>query len=142
MQRACTTSRHARRATQPSKPPGCRSRRSQRHGPRHRPIGGLLTLRIAVRPFPTDPRPVPKIGTVLLLLAIILVGVAIVCLSVAATLRRGRATEGRKDLDPEGSEREVYKRLYGKRSTTVGDPVPVERPPEADVDGSESGLSE
>ena len=84
----------------------------------------------------------PKIGTVLLLLlVIILVGVAVVFLSVAA-LRRGRATEGRKDLDPEGTEREVYKRLYGKRSTTVGDPVPVERPPEADVDGSKSGLSE
>jgi hypothetical protein len=75
---------------------------------------------------------VPKIGTVLLLLAIILVGVAIVCLSVAATLRRGRATEGRKDLNAEGSEREVYKRLYGRRSTTVGDPVPIQRPRETE----------
>ena len=92
---------------------------------------------------PTDnrPRPAPKIGTVLLLLVLILVGAAVVCLSVAA-LRRGRATEVRKDVDPGGSEREVYKRLYGKRSTTVGDPVPLERPPEADVDGSKSGLSE
>jgi hypothetical protein len=77
---------------------------------------------------------------VLLLLGLILVGLAVVGVSVAV-LRRGRGTKGRQDLNPE-SAGEVYKRLYGTRSTTVGDPVPVERPPEADVDGAKSGLSE
>jgi hypothetical protein len=75
----------------------------------------------------------PKIGTVLLLLVLILVGVAVAGVSVAL-VRRGRATKGRQDLDPEGSEREVYKRLYGRRSTTVGDPVPIQRPRETERD--------
>ena len=83
----------------------------------------------------------PKIGAVLML---ILLGVAVIALASVVLLRRRWAGEARKgrDLDPEASEREVYERIYGKRSLTVSAPVPVERRPEADVDGPQAGLRE
>jgi hypothetical protein len=85
---------------------------------------------------------VPKIGTVMVLIILILVGVAVLALAVA--VMRRQATESRKlqDVDSEGGEREVYERLYGRRSMTVSAPVPAERPPEADVDSPQAGLSE
>jgi hypothetical protein len=72
---------------------------------------------------------------VLLLILLILLGVAVIAVASVALLRRSRSTEARgvEGLD---SEREVYERLYGRRSTTVSAPVPVERPPKTD------GLSE
>ena len=77
------------------------------------------------------PAPVPKIGTVLVLIGLILLGVALIALGSVVLLRLRRAGEARKvpDLYPAGSEREVYERLYGTRSLTVS--APVERPPEA-----------
>ena len=77
----------------------------------------------------------------LLLIVLIVLGVAVIALASVALLRPSRATEARRgeSLD---SEREVYERLYGKRSTTVSAPVPVERPPEADADGPQAGLRE
>jgi hypothetical protein len=86
---------------------------------------------------------VPKIGSVLILILLILVGVIVIGLSVAV-LRPRQAPQARKgrDLDLEEGESEVYERLYGKRSTTVSAAVPVERPPEADVDGPQSDLRE
>ena len=68
----------------------------------------------------------------LLLIVLIVIGVAVIAV---ALLRPSRVTEAPKGegLD---SEREVYKKLYGTRSTTVSAPVPTERPPKAD------GLSE
>jgi beta-lactamase regulating signal transducer with metallopeptidase domain len=87
---------------------------------------------------------VPKIGTVLVLIALILLGVVVIALASLVLLRPRQAGEARKvqDLYPEGSERAVYEKLYGKRSMTVSAPVPVERPPEADVDGPQAGLRE
>ena len=78
----------------------------------------------------------PKIGAVLVLIGLILLGVAVIALASVVVLRPRQAGEARKvpDLYPAGSERAVYERLYGKRSTTVSAPVPVERPPESDVD--------
>ena len=80
----------------------------------------------------------------LLLIVLIVFGVAVIAVASVALLRPSRATEARRGeaLD---SEREVYERLYGKRSTTVSvvsGPVPVERPPEAGVDGPPADLSE
>ena len=84
----------------------------------------------------------PKIGAVLVLIGLILLGVAVIALASVVVLRPGQAGEARKapDLYPEGSERAVYERLYGKRSLTVSAPVPVERPPETDVDSPQAGL--
>lgn len=78
----------------------------------------------------------PKIGAVLMLIVLIVFGVAVIALASVVLLRPRQATEARKvrDLLSEGGERQVYEKLYGKRSTTVSAPVPVERPPEADVD--------
>ena len=86
----------------------------------------------------------PKIGAVLVLIGLILLGVAAIALASVVVLRQREAGEARKvqDLYPEGSERAVYETLYGKRSTTVSAPVPVERSPEADVDGPQAGLRE
>jgi hypothetical protein len=77
-----------------------------------------------------------KIGAVLMLIVLIVFGVAVIALASVVLLRPRQATEARKvrDLLSERGEREVYEKLYGKRSTTVSAPVPVERPPEADVD--------
>jgi hypothetical protein len=87
---------------------------------------------------------VPKIGAVLVLIGLILLGVAVFALACVLVLRSRQAGEARKvqDLYPEGSERAVYERLYGKRSMTVSAPVPVERPPEDDVDSPQAGLRE
>jgi hypothetical protein len=81
---------------------------------------------------------------VLVLIGLILLGVAVIALASVVVLRPRQAGGARKvpDLYPEGSEREVYERLYGKRSTTVSAPVPVKRPPEADVDSPPAGLRE
>ncbi len=86
----------------------------------------------------------PKIGAVLVLIGLILLGVAVIALASLVVLRPGQAGKARKvqDLYPEGSERAVYETLYGKRSTTVSAPLPVERPPEADVDSPRAGLRE
>ena len=78
----------------------------------------------------------PKIGAVLMLIVLIVFGVAVIALASVLLLRPRQATDARKvrDLLSEGGESEIYEKLYGKRSTTVSAPVPVERPPEADVD--------
>ena len=70
----------------------------------------------------------------LVLIALILLGVGVIALGSVVVLRQRQPGEARKvqDLYPEGSERAVYERLYGKRSMTVSAPVPVERPPEAE----------
>ena len=79
-----------------------------------------------------------------MLIGLILLGVAVMALASLVLLRPRQAGEARKvqDLYPEGSERAVYEKLYGKRSMTVSAPVPVERPPEADVDRPQAGLPE
>lgn len=86
----------------------------------------------------------PKIGAVLVLIGLILLGVAVIALASMVVLRPRQTGETRKvpDLYPAGSERAVYERLYGKRSMTVSAPVPVKRPPEADVDSPRAGLRE
>ncbi|HEY6771087.1 MAG TPA: hypothetical protein VI035_01415 [Solirubrobacterales bacterium] len=70
----------------------------------------------------------------LVLIGLILFGVAVIALASVLLLRPRKLGEARKveDLYPEGSERQVYERLYGKRSMTVSAAVPIERPPEAD----------
>jgi hypothetical protein len=87
---------------------------------------------------------VPKIGAVLVLIGLILLGVAVMALASVVVLRPRGAGEAREvqDLYPEGSERAVYERLYGKRSMTVSAPVPVERPSEAEVGSPQAGLRE
>ena len=82
----------------------------------------------------------PKIGAVLVLIGILL-GAAVIALASVVVLRLRHGGEARKvqDLYPEGSERAVYETLYGKRSMTVSAPVPVEPPPEADVDSPQAG---
>ena len=86
----------------------------------------------------------PKIGVVLVLIGLILLGVAVIAVASVVVLRPRQADKARKagDLYPEGSERAVYEKLYGKRSMTVSAPVPVKRPPEADVDSPQAGLRE
>jgi beta-lactamase regulating signal transducer with metallopeptidase domain len=66
------------------------------------------------------------------LIGLILLGVAVIALASVVVLRPRQAGKARKvgDLYPEGSERAVYERLYGKRSMTVSAPVPVKGPPE------------
>ena len=80
----------------------------------------------------------------LVLIALILLGVAVIALASVVVLRQRQPGEARKvqDLYPEGSERAVYETLYGKRSTTVSAPVPVERSREADADSPQAGLRE
>ncbi len=79
-----------------------------------------------------------------MLIALILFGVAVMAVAAVVLVRSRRATKARetRNLDPERVEGEVYERLYGKRSMTVSAPVPVERPPEADVDSPKAGRSE
>ena len=67
----------------------------------------------------------------LLLIVLIVFGVAVIAAAAVALMRRSRATEAR-GVDGLDSEREVYDRLYGRRSMTVSAPVPVERPPKTD----------
>ena len=80
----------------------------------------------------------------LVLIGLILLGVAVIALASVTVLRPRRVGEARKvqDLYPEGSERAVYEKLYGRRSMTVAAPVPVERPRVADVDSPQAGLRE
>lgn len=65
-------------------------------------------------------------------------------LASVMVLRPRQPREARKaqDLYPEGSERAVYERLYGKRSMTVSAPVPLKRTPESDPDSPQAGLRE
>lgn len=65
----------------------------------------------------------------LVLIGLILLGVAVIAVGSVVVLRRRHPGEARKvaDFYPQGSEREVYERLYGKRSMTVSAPVPIER---------------
>jgi beta-lactamase regulating signal transducer with metallopeptidase domain len=81
---------------------------------------------------------------VLVLIGLILLGVSVFAVASVVVLRQRQAGEARKvqDLYPEGSERAVRERLYGKRSITVSAPVRVERPPEGDVDSPQAGLRE
>lgn len=78
----------------------------------------------------------------LMLIVLIVVGVAVIALSVAVLLRSRGAAEALKtrELGLESGEREVYERLYGKRATTVSDPMAVERPPEGDARSGSAGL--
>ena len=81
--------------------------------------------------------PVPKIGAVLALIALILFGVAIFAVAAVLLLRSTQAFEsrearGRRPRHPEEDEREVYEKLYGRRSATVSAPSPAEAPPKAD----------
>jgi hypothetical protein len=64
------------------------------------------------------------------LIALLLIGVAVVAVVAVALLRSSRATEGRetRNLDPERVENEVYEKLYGKRSGTVSAPLPPKPP--------------
>jgi hypothetical protein len=85
--------------------------------------------------------PVPKIGAVLALVALILFGLAVFAVAAVLLLRSARAFEprearypGRRSRDPEQGEREVYEKLYGKRSATVSAPSPAEAPPEVGAD--------
>jgi hypothetical protein len=84
----------------------------------------------------TAASPTPKIGAVLGLMALILVGVAVITVAAVLFLRPALTTEAREARDPgrEGSEREVYEKLYGKHSATVSAPLPAEPPPKADAD--------
>jgi len=72
---------------------------------------------------------------VLLLIVLIVFGVAVIAVASLVLLRPSRAAEAQR-VEGLDSERDVYERLYGRRSMTVSAPVPVERPPKAD------GLSE
>jgi hypothetical protein len=70
------------------------------------------------------------------LIALILFGIAVIAVAAAVLLRSAQATEPRKarSADREQGEREVYEKLYGKRSGTVSAPLPREPPPDADAD--------
>jgi len=107
------------------------------HGARRRPTGGFPRRGRVNQPSPSDP---PKITAVLTLIVLILVGVGLIAMSLAM-LRRRQSAEGQK-AQSEGSEKEVYDRIYGKRSLTVSAPVPIEPQPEADGDTPRAGLSE
>ena len=65
-----------------------------------------------------------------MLIALILFGVGVIAVAAAVLLRSTRATEARetRNLDPERVEREVYEKLYGKRSGTVSAPLPAKPP--------------
>jgi hypothetical protein len=78
---------------------------------------------------------------VLALIALILFGLAVLVVAAVLLLRSARAFEprearypGRRSRDPEQGEREVYEKLYRKRSATVSAPSPVEASPKADAD--------
>jgi hypothetical protein len=74
---------------------------------------------------------------VLALIALILSGVAVITVVALVLLRSVPAIgarEAQQNPDPKRVEREVYEKLYGKRSGTVSAPVPVEPPPRADAD--------
>jgi hypothetical protein len=86
---------------------------------------------------------VPKIGgTMLLLIVLILFGVAVIAVASVLLMRQPIEREKAQDLGSNRVEEEAYESLYGRRSTTVSAPVPVERPTEPDVDGHQAGVSE
>lgn len=76
-----------------------------------------------------------------MLIALILFGLAVIAVAAVAALRSSRTPEMRetRNLDPEGVEREIYEKLYGKRSGTVSDPLPakppIEDPPPRELSG-------
>jgi hypothetical protein len=74
---------------------------------------------------------------VLALIALLFVGVAVIAVAAVVLWRPARATEPKKARYPdrEQGEREVYEKLYGKRSLTVSAPRSVEAPRNADADG-------
>jgi hypothetical protein len=83
----------------------------------------------------------PKIGPVLELIALILLGVAAIAVAAVGLVRYAQSIEPRearyprrRSRDPEQGEREVYEKLYGKRSSTVSAPLPLKPPPKADAD--------
>lgn len=78
----------------------------------------------------------PKIGPVLALIAVILVGVAVLAVAAVVLLRSAWATERREARypNPEQAEREAYENIYGKRSKTVSGPLTKEAPLKADAD--------
>jgi hypothetical protein len=80
---------------------------------------------------------------VLALIALLVVGVAVIAVAAALLLRRAQVTEPREEPYPdrERGEREVYDQLYGKRSLTVSAPRPVEAPPNDDADGPRAHTS-
>jgi hypothetical protein len=86
-------------------------------------------------------RPAPKIGPVVVLIALIFVGVAIVAVAAMVLLRFAQGTEPREGEYPdrERGEREVYEQLYGKRSRTVSAPLPA-KPHSADPEASKTSL--
>ena len=67
----------------------------------------------------------------LLLIVLIVFGVAVIAVASLVLLRPSRAAEAQR-VEALDSEKDVYERLYGRRSMTVSAPVPVERPPKAD----------
>jgi hypothetical protein len=78
---------------------------------------------------------------VLAVIALILFGIAVITVAAVLLLRSSLMTEpretrfpGRRTPDLEQGEREVYEKLYGKRSRTVSGPLPVDSRPKADVD--------
>ena len=72
----------------------------------------------------------------LVLIALILFGVAAITVAAVVLVRSVPAIRAREaqNPDPKRVEREVYEKLYGKRSGTVSAPLPVEPPPKADAD--------
>ena len=74
----------------------------------------------------------------LALIALLLVGVAVIGVAAVVLWRPTRATEQKKARHPDRKqgEREVYEKLYGKRSLTVSAPVRVEPRPDTDADSS------
>ena len=79
-------------------------------------------------------RPTPTIAPVLI--ALILLGVAVIAIAAVLLLRLAPAIKAREARypDPEQVESEVYDKLYGKRSGTASAPLPAEPPPKADPD--------
>ena len=73
----------------------------------------------------------------LTLIALLVVGVAVIAVAAVLLRRSTQATEPTETGDPDRqrAEREVYEKLYGKRSLTVSAPSTVEPPPQADADG-------
>jgi hypothetical protein len=66
---------------------------------------------------------------------LVLIGAALIAVAAVLLLRSAHGTEPREARYPDREqEREVYEKLYGKRSRTVSAPLPTEPRPEADAD--------
>jgi hypothetical protein len=76
------------------------------------------------------------IGSVVI--TVILLAGLVIALVVLLRLRPSSGTEpvASEGVDPAVVEREVYEKLYGKRSTTVSAPVPRKPSPGAQADGA------